>query len=110
VGSLESGSGTTRYYVVVRGQLDSALTSLLDCVSVGWSGGLTELAFDVSDCSHLGGILDRLRDLAVDVVSAEVVPGSDRPAESRLAITSTGARPKKELQWIEPERSWRSGR
>jgi hypothetical protein len=66
------GSDMTRYHVVVRGEMGALPPTLADCVSIRSDGWLTVLGFNVKDSSELGGILDRLRDLSVDVVSAEV--------------------------------------
>ena len=70
-----SPSGSSKpipYSIVVRGEMKSVLSSVLDCSSIETRDGLTVLVIDVRDSSHLSGILDRLRDLSIDIVSANV--------------------------------------
>jgi hypothetical protein len=72
VGFVGGASGTTRYHLVVRGEL-GAKSAALQGVSIRSADGLTVIALDVRDSSHLCGILDQLRDLSIEVVSAYVV-------------------------------------
>jgi len=69
--SVSHGSRTSRYRVVVRGEYQT-LPSCISCGSFLESvDGLTVVAVDIKDSSHLRGMLDRLRDLGMDVVSVE---------------------------------------
>jgi hypothetical protein len=62
---------TTRFRVVVRGELEARLSTVFDCRSIESRDGVTVLIFDVRDSAHLYGILDRFRDIDIDILSAE---------------------------------------
>ena len=57
-----------RYRIVAKGEFGALLSNAFSECQVKTSGGETILTADVVDSSGLYGILDRLRDLAVDVV------------------------------------------
>lgn len=57
--------------------------SVLGGTPIETHGDVTVLTIDVRDSSHLCGLLDRLRDLAVDIVSVDVAPPSQ---ESNKAV------------------------
>lgn len=65
-----------RYCIVVRGKSHTEVPSVLGGTPVETHGDVTVLTVDVRDSSHLCGLLDRLRDLAVDIVSVDVVPAN----------------------------------
>ena len=64
---------TTSYKVVVRGDVEETLAPEIDHRSIESGEGLTTMVVEVRDSSHLEGILDRLRDLRMDIVSAEAL-------------------------------------
>lgn len=72
--------GTTgsvvRYRIVVRGAVSSRLAETIECVHA--SDLETVLTADVVDQAQLHGILERLRDLGIDLVRIETLstPGS----------------------------------
>lgn len=65
-----------RYRIVVRGAVSPRLAETIECVSV--SDQETVLTADVVDQAQLHGILERLRDLGIDLVRIEALssPGS----------------------------------
>ena len=65
-----------RYCIVVRGKSHLEVPSVLGGTPVETHGDVTVLTVDVRDSSHLCGLLDRLRDLAVDIVSVDVAPAN----------------------------------
>jgi hypothetical protein len=82
-----------RYRIVVRGKSHMEVPSVLGCTSIESHDDMTALTVDVRDSSHLCGLLDRLRDLAVDIVSVDVAPArqeSNEAGDGKAAIVSTG--------------------
>ena len=75
--SRKRGQRPTSYRVVVRGEVRETLAPEIDHRSIESREGLTTMVVEVRDSSHLEGILDRLRDLHMDIVSAEAL-GQDR--------------------------------
>jgi hypothetical protein len=63
-----------RYCIVVRGKSHAEVPSILGGTRIESHGDVTVLNVDVRDSSHLCGLLDRLRDLAVDILSVDVAP------------------------------------
>jgi hypothetical protein len=57
-----------RYRIVVRGEFGELLCNAFADFRIETGQGETVLTADVVDSSQLYGILDRLRDFAVDVV------------------------------------------
>jgi hypothetical protein len=58
---------TTAYEILVRGEVDEAFASLLGARRVQPSRGKTLILVDVIDQAHLHGILESLRDRAIDI-------------------------------------------
>jgi hypothetical protein len=76
-----------RYRVVVRGHLGRTLADAFDHLELDSSGGESSLTGTVADQAQLHGLLDRLRDLGIAVVS--VNPVTDDPPQA----PTTGGRP-----------------
>jgi hypothetical protein len=72
----ETGS-LMRYQIVVRGAVSPRLAQTIDCVSA--SDQETVLTADVVDQAQLHGILERLRDLGIDLVRIESLSGAGSP-------------------------------
>ena len=67
------GSPRTRpYRVVVRGHVAPEVAEALGDASIAKVGRLSVITFRVRDESHLWGIMDRLRDLRVEFLSADL--------------------------------------
>jgi hypothetical protein len=66
------GVGTgRRYRIVVRGEFGELLSTAFAGISALPHRGTTILTADVADLSEFYGVLDRLRDFAIEVVSVE---------------------------------------
>jgi hypothetical protein len=69
----QDGSGSRRYRITVRGRLSERFASAFDGKAVEAAGRDTALVGDVRDQSQLFGLLDRVRDLGLDLRSMEEV-------------------------------------
>jgi hypothetical protein len=76
-----------RYRVVVRGRLGRTLADAFGHLELDSSGGESSLTGTFADQAQLHGLLDRLRDLGIAVVS--VNPVTDDPPQA----PTTGGRP-----------------
>jgi hypothetical protein len=63
-----------RYQIVIRGALSHRFESALDGVRLEPRSGRTLLHADVVDQSQLYGLLNRLRDLGLELISVNLVP------------------------------------
>jgi hypothetical protein len=62
-----------RYRITVRGQLSTRFASAFHGMSLEAADGVTHLVGDVTDQAHLYGVLDRIRDFGLELVSVEEV-------------------------------------
>ena len=69
-----------RYEIVVRGRLSSRYESALDGATLVPSDGQTMLRADLVDQSQLYGLLNRLRDLGIELVSVNPAVEADDAA------------------------------
>jgi hypothetical protein len=60
-----------RYRIVVRGEFGELLSTAFAGISTLPHRGTTILTADVADPSEFYGVLDRLRDFAIEVVAIE---------------------------------------
>ena len=65
----------TRYRITVRGRLSWHLASAFDGFDLEPGNEHSVLAGEIRDQAHLYGILDRVRDLGLELVSVERGPG-----------------------------------
>ena len=72
--NLAGDRRTRPYRVVMRGTVPAEVANALGDASITRVGGLSVLTFRVRDESHLWGIMDRLRDLRVEILSADLAP------------------------------------
>jgi len=63
-----------RYDIVVRGRLSSRYERAFDGVTLEPRNGETRLHADLADQSQLYGLLNRLRDFGIELVSVNAVP------------------------------------
>lgn len=63
-----------RYEIVVRGRLSQRYESAFDGVTLEPGVGETKLRADLADQSQLYGLLNRLRDFGIELVSVNAVP------------------------------------
>ncbi len=66
-----------RYEIVIRGRLSSRYQSTFDDVTLVRCAGQTTLRADVVDQARLYGLLNRLRDLGMELIRVERVPEDD---------------------------------
>ena len=64
-----------RYDIIVRGRLSKRYESAFDGVTLEPRKGETMLLADLADQSQLYGLLNRLRDFGIELVSVNAVPG-----------------------------------
>jgi hypothetical protein len=60
-----------RYRIVVRGGLSERFSAAFGDMTLHVDGGLTSLEGEVRDQSELFGVLERVRDLGLELVSVE---------------------------------------
>ena len=65
----------TRYRIAVRGRLSGHLVSAFEGFALEPGNEHSVLAGEIRDQAHLYGILDRVRDLGLELVSVEKDPG-----------------------------------
>jgi hypothetical protein len=63
----------SRYRVVVRGRLSDELASSFGRLELDWREGESSLTGTFADQAQLYGLLDRLRDLGISIVSVNPV-------------------------------------
>jgi hypothetical protein len=71
---MESG---TAYRIVVRGELDDRFAYLFNGMEMHCADGTTALTGSVVDQAQLHGFIERLEELALELVSVEQI---DRPS------------------------------
>jgi len=64
------------YQFRVRGQLDRGRSSWFEGLTITFANGDTLLTGNVQDLAALYGILDKMRDLGLELVSVELMPES----------------------------------
>ena len=64
----------TRYQIVVRGELSDRFASAFPGLSAERRDGLTVLVGDLEDQARLFGLLEQVRDFALELVRVEQVP------------------------------------
>lgn len=69
-----------RYEIVVRGRLSSRYECALDGATLLACHGRTTLRADLVDQAQLYGLLNRLRDLGIELVSVNPAPDADDAA------------------------------
>jgi hypothetical protein len=65
-----------RYDIVVRGRLSARYESAFDGVTLESRHGKTMLRLDLADQSQLYGLLNRLRDFGMELISVNVALGT----------------------------------
>ena len=75
---------TTRYRIVVRGRLSEHLASAFEGFALEPGNERSVLVGEIRDQAHLYGILDRVRDLGLELVSVEKDLG-DLPVDEETA-------------------------
>jgi hypothetical protein len=65
-----------RYEIVVRGRLSRRYACAFDGVTLEPGVGQTTLRAEIVDQSHLYGLLNRLRDFGIELISVNAAPES----------------------------------
>ena len=65
--------GSTRYKIVVRGELSEHFAPGFEGMDLRAESGRTVLVGEVVDQSQLHGLLDRVRDFGLDLLSVEAL-------------------------------------
>jgi hypothetical protein len=65
-----------RYEIVVRGRLSNRYECAFDGVTLVPRNGETTLCADVADQSQLFGLLNRVQNLGIELISINAVPGA----------------------------------
>jgi hypothetical protein len=82
----------TCYRIVVAGELSFRFAPAFDGMTVQCSGGQTAITGMVVDQSHLHGLLDRVGELGLDLVSVNAIGDEDPPSARSLAQAAPPAR------------------
>jgi hypothetical protein len=74
----------TNYQIVVRGELSQRYSTAFEGMALEAEDGLTTITGPVVDQAHLHGLLDRVRDLGLELVSVNAafthaLPTTDSP-------------------------------
>ena len=67
-------SSRRRYDIVIRGRLGKRFESAFDDVTIVARNGRTTLRAELADQSRLYGLLNRLRDFGIELISVNRVP------------------------------------
>jgi hypothetical protein len=78
----ELAMGPKRYRIVVAGELSCRFAPAFDGMTVHCGGGQTEITGMVVDQSQLHGLLDRVGELGLELVSVNAI--EDRPVDPLL--------------------------
>jgi hypothetical protein len=75
----------TRYRIVVRGELSERYSTAFEGMSLLAEDGQTVITGPVLDQAHLHGLLGRISDLGLELVSVNAAPAPEPPAPERAA-------------------------
>jgi hypothetical protein len=73
---IDAHPSRKRYDIVVSGRLSSRYAGAFDGVTLEPRKGETTLHAELADQSQLYGLLNRLRDFGIELVSVNVIPGA----------------------------------
>jgi hypothetical protein len=72
--------GPRRYRIVVAGELSRRFAPVFEGMTVRCAGGQTAITGVVVDQSHLQGLVDRVGELGLELVSVNAIGDEDQPA------------------------------
>jgi hypothetical protein len=74
---------STMYQICIRGRVTERIGSALEGMRL--EAGVTETVFtgEIRDQSQLYGLLDRVRDLGLELVSVQPQPAADPPTDDK---------------------------
>lgn len=70
------------YRICVRGRVTERLGSAFEGMQLESDATITGLAGEIRDQAQLFGLLDRVRDLGLELVSVQPQPAADPPTDS----------------------------
>jgi hypothetical protein len=65
--------GARRYRITIRGRLSQRFAGAFEGMTLETDSGVTILLGDIRDQAHLYGVLDRIRDFGLELLSVEEV-------------------------------------
>jgi hypothetical protein len=65
--------GARRYRITIRGRLSQRFAGAFEDMTLETDSGVTILFGDIMDQAHLYGVLDRIRDFGLELLSVEEV-------------------------------------
>jgi hypothetical protein len=71
------------YQIVVHGELSQRFAAAFEGMTLEPAAGRTAITGPVCDQAHLHGLLDRIRDLGLDLVSVNATAGRTGPSPPR---------------------------
>jgi hypothetical protein len=83
----EYSTQPSRYRVVVRGRVGKYLAAAFDQLDVESQGDQSSLTGTFADQAQLHGLLDRLRDLGIQLISVNPVEDGGFPYSTRRPAT-----------------------
>lgn len=84
----------TCYQIVVAGELSGRFAPAFDGMTVRCGGGQTEITGTVLDQSHLHGLLDRVGEFGLELVSVNAIVEEGHPVGPQLRRGGTaGSQP-----------------
>jgi hypothetical protein len=85
--------GPRRYQIVVAGELSHRFAPAFDGMTVQCTGGQTAITGTVVDQPQLHGLLDRVGELGLELVSVNALGDEDPPAGARLRRNGSAGSP-----------------
>ena len=81
-----SAARPTTYLIVVRGELSERFSTAFEGMDVVAGDGQTAITGPVTDQAHLHGLLDRISDLGLELVSLNAAVQSAPPPRDELRM------------------------
>ena len=85
--------GPRRYRIVVAGELSGRFAPAFEGMTVRCTGGQTAITGEVVDQSQLHGLLDRVGELGLELVSVNAIRDEDPPAGARRGRDDSAGTP-----------------
>ena len=85
--------GPRRYRIVVAGELSRRFAPAFEGMTVRCTGGHTAITGEVVDQSQLHGLLDRVGEFGLELLSVNAVRDEDPPAGPHRPDASAGSPP-----------------
>ena len=71
----------TRYELVLRGEISDRFAVLFEDMRLDRVGGTTVITGPVRDQAHLHGLIERISELGIELVSVNPIPATERPVQ-----------------------------